>query len=208
MKPFSTAVRSIYENGVGIEVLSDHYGSRFCFTASDNLGNTAYEKTDILRAPSRRRTDNTPPSIIITNPNDSDPGRSKTVSAVSDSDDVDDSSWYWKIYDPETDDCNTVLMASGTTTYQAGTTILLESETYNGQSVCFSVSDDEDNQAFTASTVIDGIDRQAPTITVSLVDEYAIAVDDDNDVTSWEYQIIPANTVCNSEALECPPAVH
>ena len=193
-----------YTSGVSIEVLIDYYGSRFCFTASDNLGNTAYEKTDILSAPSRPRRDNTPPNIIVTNPDDSDPDRFKTVSAVSDSDDVDDSSWHWKIYDPENDDCNAELMASGTTVYQPGAAISLDSEAHNGQSICFSVSDDEDNEAFTASAVIDGIDRQAPTITVSLVDEYAIAVDDDNDVTSWEYQIIPANTVCNEEALNTP----
>ena len=193
-----------YTSGVSIDGLSDYYGSRFCFTASDNLGNTTYEKTDILSAPSRPRRDNTPPNIIITNPDDSDPGRSKTVSADSDSDDVDDSSWHWQIYDPESDECNEALMASGTTVYQAGAVISLDSEAHNGQSICFSASDDEDNEAFTASDVINGIDRQAPTIIISLVDKYAIAVDDDNDITSWEYQIIPANTICSEEASNAP----
>ena len=186
-----------YESDESIDIPSSYYGSRLCFTASDILDNTSYEKTNILSAHTPRRPDRNPPNIIVNNPDSSISENTKTVSADSDSSDADDSSWQWQTYDPASADCNELLTADSTTIYVTGTDIILDSESYNGQSICFSVSDSSDNEAFASSIVIEGIDRQAPTITVTLTGGNAVAVDDDDGATNWQYQIITGNTTCD-----------
>ncbi len=199
-----TGNETSYASDESIETPSSYYGSRLCFTASDIIGNTAYEKTDILSAHIPRRRDRNPPNIIVNNPDSSISENTKTVSADSDSGDVDDSSWQWTTYDPSTDDCNELLMASGAATYIAGTDTVLNSESYNGQSICFSVSDANSNKAFASSIVINGIDRQAPTVTVTLTGSNAVAIDDDDGVTTWQYQIITGNSTCDIIAFTNP----
>ena len=199
-----TGNETSYASDESIKTLSSYYGSRLCFTASDIVGNTAYEKTDILSAHIPRRRDRNPPNIIVNNPDSSISENTKTVSADSDSSDVDNSSWQWKTYDPSSDDCNELLMTDATTIYVAGRDIILDSENYNSHSICFSVSDSNDNEAFASSIVIDGIDRQAPTITVTLTGSNAVAVDDDDGITNWQYQIISGNTICDISTFTNP----
>ena len=193
-----------YESDESINIPSSYYGSRLCFTASDLLNNTAYEKTDVLSVQTPRRPDRNPPNIIVHNPDSSISENTKTVSADSDSGDVDDSSWQWTTYDPSTDDCNELLMVNGAATYIASTDIVLNSESYNGQSICFSVSDANDNKAFASSIVINGIDRQAPTVTATLTGSNAVAIDDDDGATTWQYQIITGSALCDIATFTNP----
>ena len=190
-----------YVSGQAIDIPSEYYGSHLCFTASDEVDNTAYEKSRLLQAKRPNRRDTTPPNIIVENPEDSEPENRKLVSADSDSPDTVDSSWIFKIYDEDTADCDQALMSEGFSAYRGGRTIVLDDEEYNGLSVCFSVSDEAGNEAFAASAVISGIDRQPPVIIASLDDGNAVAVDDDSEPTTWKYRIILGNVNCDEVVL-------
>ena len=194
-----------YSDGAVIQVQESDHGSRLCFAAEDTAGNTTYETTRILRAvrrSSRTPSDNTPPNIIISNPDNSVSATIKTVSATSDSSDVDDSTWLWKTYDPDQDNCDATLMAEDTNAYTTGATIELDDESYNSQGICFSVSDDDNNRAYVHSEVINGIDRTAPSVTITINNNELTAVDDDDGTTSWRYQIIEADVECDQSALD------
>ena len=191
-----------YVSGQAIDIPIEYYGSRLCFTASDELDNAAYEPSGILRANRPDRQDRTPPTIVVEDPGNSDPARSKTVSADTDSTDAVDSSWIYKVYDQDEDDCGQALMSEGADAYRGGQTLILADEAFNGLSVCFSVSDEDGNEAFASSGVISGIDRQPPAVSVSLEDGNAVAVDDDDGPTTWKYRIILGSLDCDREVLE------
>ena len=133
-------------------------GSKLCFKATDNAGNTAFQGTKVISE------DNTSPQITVTN-DDTSPAPTKTFSASSLDEDVDPDSWRHKLYDPATDECGPILMSTAT----LGQTVTLATTSSNGQQVCFSVSDYDDNPAYQASGVISGIDTTPPTIDVSAV---------------------------------------
>lgn len=191
---------TIYEGP--IEITSAEKGKYFCFKVEDLVGNKSYANIVALERPSNnRRPDNRPPNIEVTNP-DTEPATYKVVSATSDSSDVEDSSWRRKIYDSNTENCDSKLIAYDASPYTAGEEIILDDEMYNGQSICFSVSDDDGNTAYASSEVIEGIDRTAPSIVITIDDNELIAIDDDEDETYWRYKIIEEYIDCNLEALE------
>ena len=189
---------STYANGDTITIEESFYGSRFCFTAADVIDNTSWEKSDIFVKPTRRRTaDRTPPNIIITNPDDSTPETTKIISATTDSSDADEDSWRWKAFDPDQDDCNSDLMNTGINIYDAGEEIVLDSEIYNNQKICFGVSDNDDNTAYDSTSVITSIDRTTPSIVITIDGDQISAVDNDDEQTEWRHLIVDENTPCN-----------
>ena len=195
---------TVYSDGATVLVDKDDYGSRLCFTASDEAGNTTYETTQVLSKPPRRivpRYDTTPPHIVVNNPDSSTPEIAKIVSATSDSVDVDSSSWYWKAYDPNQSSCDAHLMSEDANAYSDSQVIILNDEIYNGQSICFTVSDDSDNTAYADSEVIAGIDLTAPSIIITFNNDELTAVDDDEGVTDWYYRIIAEEIDCDQTAL-------
>ena len=107
-----------------------------------------------------------------------------------------------KTYDPDQESCDATLMVKGTNAYTTGTTIELDDESYNSQGICFSVSDDDNNRAYTYSEVISGIDRTAPSVTITINGNELTAVDDDDGTTNWRYQIIEADVECDQSALD------
>ncbi|MYB40255.1 hypothetical protein F4X86_03275 [Candidatus Saccharibacteria bacterium] len=189
---------STYADGDNITIEEEFYGSRFCFTATDELGNTAYHPSQILTRPRpRQRTDTTPPNIIVTDPDNTDPARTRTVSAMSDSSDTDENSWRWKAFDPAEDDCDSDLMGSGINIYDSGQTVTLDSENFNGLQICFSVADDNGNTAYAATTTVTGIDRTAPGIIITANGNQISAVDDDAGQTRWRYSTISISADCS-----------
>ena len=198
---------SAYANGDNITIEEEFYGSRFCFTATDELGHTAYHPSQILTKPRpRSSTDTTPPNIIVTNPDNTDPGRVRTVSATSDSSDTDQNSWRWKAFDPDENDCDSDLMADGVSIYDDGQTVALDSEDFNGLRICFSVSDDSGNTAYAATTTANGIDRTAPGIIITANGNQISAVDDDEGRTQWRHSTISINTDCSLIEMVNPQA--
>ena len=184
-----------------IPLTSDHQDKYFCFGAEDIAGNTGYAYISGLIQRSRRPShDNTPPNIIVSNPDNTQPADHKTISATSDSTDIVDSSWIFKVYDTDENNCDEELMTEGISAYRDGQPIVLNDETYNGQNICFSVSDENGNIAYSPSDTIAGIDRTAPAITITMNGSDVSATDDEATENSWHY-IITTSGTCDSEAL-------
>ena len=185
-----------------IPFTSSHEGKYFCFGAEDVAGNTGHAHISSRAERSRRpNRDNTPPNIIVNNPSDNtQPAGSKTVSATSDSTDVVDSSWIFKMYDADENSCDEALMAEGVSAYRDSQAIVLNDESHNGQNICFSVSDEDDNIAYNPSDTIEGIDRTAPTIAVTMNGSDVSATDDEITENPWYYIITTSNT-CDSTTL-------
>ena len=184
-----------------IPLTSDNQDKYFCFGVEDIVGNTGYAHIIALMQQSRRPShDNTPPNIIVSNPDNTPPADYKTVSATSDSTDVVDSSWIFKIYDADENNCDEALMAEGISAYRDGQPIVLNNEDHNGQNICFSVSDEDGNIAYRPSDTIAGIDTTAPAITITMNSGDVSATDDEAAENSWHY-IITTSGTCNSEAL-------
>ncbi len=191
---------TIYEGP--IEITSTEEGKYFCFRVEDLVDNKGYANTVALKRPvNQRRPDTRPPNIEVTNPN-TEPATYKVVSATSNSSDIEDSSWKWKIYDSNTENCDSKSIAYDASPYTATEEIILDDEMYNGQSVCFSVSDDNGNTAYASSDVIEGIDRTAPSIIITINGDELTATDDEEEETSWRYKIIEEYLDCNLEGLE------
>ncbi len=192
---------TIYEGP--IEITSTEEGKYFCFRVEDLVDNKGYANTVASKRPvnQHRRSDTRPPNIEVTNP-DTEPATHKVVSAITNSSDVEDSSWKWKVYDSNTETCDAKLIAYNANPYTAAEEIILDNEMYNGQSVCFSVSDSDGNTAYASSDVINGIDKTAPSIIIMIDNDELTAIDDDEDETYWRYKIIEESIDCNLEALE------
>ena len=184
-----------------VSVPSSHRDKYFCFGAEDIVGNTGHAHIIAFTPRSRSpNPDNTPPNIIVNNPDNTPPADHKTVSATSDSTDVVDSSWIFKIYDADEDNCDEALMAEGVSAYRDSQAIVLNDESHNGQNICFSVSDEDDNIAYNSSDTIEGIDRTAPTIAVTMNGGDVSATDDEITENPWYYIITTSNT-CDSTTL-------
>ena len=181
---------SSYTDGTVITVTDAHVGSKFCFAAEDILTLQTYQDTKVIAA------DNTAPEITVTSP-DGSPAQTKLVRATSATDDVDDSTWVYRLYRPADDECDLVLMGLGPIDYTVNSDLVLDAEEHNGQRVCFSVSDNANNPAYRASEVIGGIDRTPPTATITdIATGYLRANDDDQTPTTWHYLRIGADEDC------------
>ena len=174
-------------------------GSRACFRATDSLTNTRYVASGIGVDTTVEVIvhDITSPTITV-NPSaaDSTPKRQIRVFASSSSSDVDSSSWQHKLVSSSTG-CNSVEMASGTS---SGRSVTLNSEADNNHKVCFTIKDTSNNPAYAASGLITGIDRTLPVITVSPVTSdngvSATVSDNADNSPTFESQLI-GNNICD-----------
>ena len=122
-------------------------GSRICYQATDDLGNTAYELSDTVT-----EIDTTAPTITITNPDQSFSAQSREFEAsVSD---------------------GTLTMATvldgvcdaTVSSFEAYAEVVFSAENDNGSRICYQATDDLGNTAYELSDEVTGIDTTAPTI--------------------------------------------
>ena len=158
----AAAVASFFESSAQKTLDDEAYnGNKVCFGVKDTADNWAYAASGVITG-----IDRTPPPISVSpSSDDAIHKREITVSASSTASDIDDNSWRYKAI-PQATACNAAAVASSTA---SGLDAVLNSESHNGRKVCFAAKDTVNNWAYAASGVITGIDRSAPTITVSPV---------------------------------------
>ena len=182
-------------------------GSRACFKATDQAGNTRY-------VASGSNGDTTPPTVTVSpDIDDSAVKREITVTASSTDSDVVTSTWVYKVIAHD-DTCNAAEMGSGT--FSGRSKKLNNDATDNNVKVCFSVKDTSDNPQYAVSGVITGIDSTPPTITITpdpSSSEYSepkqgITVQasggDNQPFTNpaiWKNKLVSATTVCTPETM-------
>ena len=193
----STATFTDYTGGDDVSLAE---GETACFKASDGAGNSHY-------AASTTGTDITPPTIDVTPAGDnSAPKQEITLTASTLASDLPATpAWLYKLIAHDAT-CNEAQMTSGTTT---GNSFTLNLETHNNHKVCFAVTDRNANTGYGVSGIITGIDKTAPTITVTPSSDdsgpkrhltvSATASDGDIVSGSWNYKIIPATTTCTND---------
>ncbi len=134
-------------------------GQYVCFRARDAVGNVSFTRSAQITG-----IDRTAPTVRVVDPAFGD-AREKLVSAVITGDAVAESTRYLITSSA----CDAALISSNTDgeLYASGTNIALNDEAYNGQYVCFRVSDAAGNVSFARSAQIADIDRTGPTITLN-----------------------------------------
>ena len=202
----ATQMSSSYYSGASETLNSEAQNNhKVCFGVKDELGNWEYAASGVITG---IFIDRTAPTITVTpSSDDSSPKTTITVSALSDDTDVDSSSWRHKVIAHDAD-CNTAQMSSS---YFIGPSETLNTEAENDHKVCFSVSDTSNNPGYAASGVITGIDRTAPTITVTpdsddsspktAITVSALSDDTDVDSSSWRHKVIVHNADCNATQM-------
>ena len=145
----------------------DHNNHRVCFSVSDTNANPGYGVSGLISG-----LDTTPPTITVTIstiPSGGDYSSLKreiTVSASSSDSDLVPSSWLRWSTNLTIDACDEGRSPDIYPNY-SGNSLTLSSTTDNSKKVCFQVDDLAGNRAYQASGIITGIDRIAPTITVT-----------------------------------------
>ena len=197
----SSATGSFTDYNPG-ETLTLAESQTVCFKATDTAGNEAYSLSTV-------GLDLIAPTITIsTDVGYSGAKQEITVSALSDDTDVDSSSWRHKVIAHDAD-CNATQMSSS---YFIGPSETLNTEAENNHKVCFSVSDTSNNPGYAASGVITGIDRTAPTITVTPDSDDSSpkttitvsASSTDTNLGSnpaWTYKLIAHDADCNTAQM-------
>ena len=112
--------------------------------------------------------DKTAPTVTITNPTGST-AKSKQVRAVDN--DSSATVWVYEIIDENTV-CDISAISANAIAYTEGSTLDLTDNDLNGRKVCFSSSDIAGNTAYAASTVLQGIDGEAPTVSSAAIENY------------------------------------
>ena len=191
---------------VGSTALTLAAGSRACFKATDEAGNTRY-------VASGSNGDTTPPTITVTPASDDATAKREiTVSASSTDSDVVASSWKYKVIAHD-DTCDAAEMTASTVF--SGTYIKLNNDaTDNNVKVCFFVKDTSDNPQYAVSGIITGIDSTAPTITISpepsssdysdpktTITISASSTDSDMNNGSWLYKEIAHDANCDKAQM-------
>ena len=191
---------------VGSTALTLATGSRACFKATDQAGNTRY-------VASGSNGDTTPPTITVTPASDDATAKREiTVSASSTDSDVVASSWKYKVIAHD-DTCDAAEMTASTVF--SGTYIKLNNDaTDNNVKVCFFVKDTSDNPQYAVSGIITGIDSTAPTITISpdpsssdysdpktTITISASSTDSDMNNGSWLYKEIAHDANCDKAQM-------
>ena len=192
----STATFTDYTGGDDVSLAE---GETACFKASDGAGNSHY-------AASTTGTDITPPTIDVTPAGDnSAPKQEITLTASTLASDLPATpAWLYKLIAHDAT-CNEAQMTSDTT---SGNSFTFNLETHNNHKVCFAVTDRNANTGYGASGIITGIDKTAPTITVTLSSDASgpkrhitvSATASDSDVVSgsWNYKVILGTDICTN----------
>ena len=122
-------------------------GSRICYQATDDLGNTAYELSDTVT-----EIDTTAPTITITNPDQSFSAQSREFEAS-----VSDGTLTMAIISDGICDATV-------SSFEAYAEVVFSAENDNGSRICYQATDDLGNTAYELSDEVTGIDTTAPTI--------------------------------------------
>ena len=139
-------------------------------TATDAAGNVSTVVRTIT-------TDSIDPVITIT-PLNTVIIREKQVSATSSEVSPSDGAFYKAINNGDL--CST-LIPSDAIAYTLGEDISINSESFNGQRICFYVTDNAGNISASESDVIVGIDRTLPSISTTLLEGYTVNRQDRDD---------------------------
>ena len=184
---------------------SDDNGTKICFSATDDAGNTNYAASKVLRGIAAKITVTVGKKIDPAKQDDPTVPRvqAKVVSADDGLDTV--TEWFYKQIPGDTV-CNAAVRnTDGIQSYNEGSSITMRNETDNGTKICF-ISVDAAGVVLTAeSEVIAGIDTTKPSIIISdLTNEPAdkkmvsatLGEVEATDVT-WKYKQIAEGENCN-----------
>ena len=170
--------------------------TKVCFSSADIAGNTAYATSDVITI------DLTAPSITV-QPLASTSERAKIVRA-SDNDEG-ETTWKYRVLKAE-EVCDGKALSETTRPYKEGSGLKFNKEEANGHKVCFSSTDTAGNVLYAESMIIQGIDANAPHITITMEgEEEKIVRARDTDTagsTSWKYRVIKANESCTAEMIQ------
>ena len=207
----SSSTSATFQSYTASTTLTLMAATRVCFRATDSVNNVRYVSStpgaDLVDT-SVVTLDTTAPVITVTPAAaHSTPKRQIRVFASSSSSDADADSWQHKIIS-SSDTCNAAEMNSGTS---SGRSVTLNSESYNNHKVCFGVKDTSDNWNYAVNGLITGIDRIAPTVTVTPsvahstpkreITVVASSSAADMDGNSWQHKIISSSDTCNAAEM-------
>ena len=187
------ALDSFSESGAQKTLDDEVYnGNKVCFGVRDTADNWGYGVSGLITG-----IDRTPPVITATPAGPSSNVKlTVTALASSTSFDIDENSWRHKVI-PSATACNAVAMSSSTS---SGLEVTISSETHNNHKVCFAAKDTAGNWAYDATGVITGIDRTAPTISVSgvVANQVSATVTDAGDNSPTFRSKIISDSTCDS----------
>ena len=174
-----------YTEGSDVSLNQESYNSKYvCFWSTDPSNNVGKARSAQISG-----IDVTAPTVTVS----SITGAGiKNVSATDD--DAGTTVMKYKIQSSST--CSATV-PDDAASYTEGSDLSLDDESYNSKYVCFWSTDASNNVGKAKSAQISGVDRTAPTVTVSYVIGSGItnvsAVDDDAGTTVMKYKIQSAN---------------
>ena len=184
---------SDYNEGDNVSLDQESYnGQHVCFWSTDQGGNVGKAASSQITG-----IDKTAPLITVSGIINVAGSGGKAVSATDD-----DSAATVMKYKIQTGSSCSNTVPSEALNYSEGNNISLDSEDHNSKYVCFWSTDQGGNVGKAASPQITGIDKTAPTITVSpitgLGDRSVSATDDDSAATLMKYKIQPGSACSNT----------
>ncbi|MDE0243327.1 MAG: hypothetical protein OYG31_01275, partial [Candidatus Kaiserbacteria bacterium] len=173
-----------YTEGEWIPLVVADNGKKFCFRSTDSKNNVGYALSGAISGIVDV------PTVTVTNPADTNPAKTKTLSAVDDYHNTNRPTTWHRAFVTNTEDCEDADFSGTPTAYTEGQTITLNDEANNNKRICFR-SVNGSNTGYGLSDVINGIDVTAPTITITnpntnpAQSKVVSAADGDSTTTTW-----------------------
>ncbi|MDE0243711.1 MAG: hypothetical protein OYG31_03320, partial [Candidatus Kaiserbacteria bacterium] len=197
------SVFSSYTSGTTITLnsVSDN-GKKACFLAYDGTNGVTALSAAIAGI---RGT----PSITITNPANTNPAQSKTISAVDNI--VSTTAWHYVKVASSKTSCVAADFSGTPTAYTEGTSITLDVESYNDSKICFRSALTGTGTGYAISDIIDGIDATAPGVRSFISSNQLWTTDDDSGTTTMhyvKYSTSDDTKTCDSTAFTGSPTTY